>query len=273
LEEENGWYAEVGLKQGFALGKDWRGYSDLTFFAMRYNNMVEVNFGTFGDPVPGAPSALEAAGLGFSFQNVGETLIMGGEITIAGTGKIGRMPLTILAGYTYTRSRSLNWEDPLTLYDVNGDILTDIPSRTGDLTYAATSSGEQNILKYRNPHVFTLDMQSSVKSIDFGVSIQYRSFMENIDYAFVSDLFTSPTLNPGLYSAFQELKDFRERYEGRGTTLLSARIFYNFSDKASLGLIGNNLLNLTYADRPGYLGQPLNFNARFSYTFTGEKRN
>ena len=141
LEEENGWYAEVGFKQGFALGKDWRGYSDLTFFAMRYNNMVEVNFGTFGDPVPGAHSALEAAGLGFSFQNVGETLIMGGEITIAGTGKIGRMPLTILAGYTYTRSRSLNWEDPFTLYDVNGDILTDIPSRTGDLTYAATSSG------------------------------------------------------------------------------------------------------------------------------------
>lgn len=274
LEEENGWYAEVGVKQGFALGKDWRGYTDLTFFAMRYNNMVEVNFGTFGDPVPGAPSALEAAGLGFSFQNVGETLIMGGEITIAGTGKIGRMPLTILTGYTYTRSRSLNWEDPLTLYDVNGDVLTDIPSETpGDITYAATSSGEQNILKYRNPHVFTLDMQSSVKSIDFGVSIQYRSFMENIDYAFVSDLFTSPILNPGLYPAFQELKDFRERYEGRGTTLLSARIFYNFSDKASLGLIGNNLLNLTYADRPGYLGQPLNFNARFSYTFTGEKRN
>lgn len=272
LEEETGWYAEVGIKQGFSLGKDWKGYTDLTFFAMRYNNMIEVNFGTFGDPVPGAPSALEAAGLGFSFQNVGETLIMGGEITVAGTGNIGKVPLTILAGYTYTKPKSLNWEDELTLYDVNGDILDNIPSRTGEITYAATSSGENNILKYRNPHVLTIDMQSSFRKVDFGISVQYRSWMENVDYAFVSDLFTSPTLNPDLYPAFQELKDYRERYDGRGTTLLSARIFYNFTEKASLGIVGNNLLNLTYADRPAYLGQPLNFNARFSYKFTGQNR-
>ena len=272
LEEETGWYAEVGIKQGFSLGKDWKGYTDLTFFAMRYNNMIEVNFGTFGDPVPGAPSALEAAGLGFSFQNVGETLIMGGEITVAGTGNIGKVPLTILAGYTYTKPKSLNWEDELTLYDVNGDILDNIPSRTGEITYAATSSGENNILKYRNPHVLTVDMQSSFRKVDFGISVQYRSWMENVDYAFVSDLFTSPTLNPDLYPAFQELKDYRERFDGRGTTLLSARIFYNFTEKASLGIVGNNLLNLTYADRPAYLGQPLNFNARFSYKFTGQNR-
>ena len=93
-----------------------------------------------------------------------------------------------------------------------------------------------------------------------------------LDYAIVSDLFISYTVNPGLYTAFQELKDYRERYEGRGTTLISARIFYNITEKASLGIVGNNLLNITYADRPGYLGQPINFNARFSYAFTGKNK-
>jgi iron complex outermembrane receptor protein len=277
LEEETGWYTEIGIKQGFPIGENWKGYTDLTFFAMRYNNMIEVNFGSFGDlvvPTPENPnpSALERAGLGFSFQNVGQTLIMGGEITVAGEGKIGNVPLTILAGYTFTRPKSLNWDEELTLYDVNGEVLEIAPSRTGDITYQGTSSGDRNILKYRNPHVFTLDMQSTFKKVDFGISIQYRSWMENIDYAFTSNTFTQEITNPDLFGAFQELKDFRERYEGRGTTLLSARIIYRFTEKASLGIVGNNLLNLTYADRPGLLGQPINFNARFSYAFTGKSK-
>ncbi|MFT5305673.1 MAG: hypothetical protein ACI89M_001186, partial [Chitinophagales bacterium] len=236
------------------------------------NNMIEVNFGKFGDPVPGAPSVIEQAGLGFSFQNVGETLILGGEITVKGEGKIGKVPLTILAGYTYVKPKSLNWEEELTLYDVNGAVLTDFPSRIpGDISYQSTSSGDNNILKYRNPHVFTVDMQSTFRKIDFGISIQYRSWMENIDYAFVSDLFLLAEGSLGT-SAFSALKEFRTENEGRGTTLLSARIIYHFTEKASLGIIGNNLLNLTYADRPAYLGQPLNFNARFSYKFTGKNR-
>ena len=229
--------------------------------------MIEIMFGTFGDPVPGAPNAIERAGLGFSFQNVGETLIMGGEITVAGTGTIGKVPLTILAGYTFTQTKSLNWEDDLTLYDVNGQQLNTFPSRlNGEYTYAGTTSGDKNVLKYRNPHVFTIDVQSSFRKVIFGASIQYRSWMENIDYAFVSPIFASQ------FPAFQALVDFNKKYDGRGTTLLSARMIYNFNDKASLGLIGNNLLNLTYADRPGFLGQPINFSARFSYTFAGKNR-
>ncbi len=272
LEEETGWYAEVGIAQGFPIGKNWKGMADMTFFSMRYNNMIEVNFGKFGDPVPGAPSVIEQAGLGFSFQNVGETLILGGEITVKGEGKIGKVPLTILAGYTYVKPKSLNWEEELTLYDVNGTVLTDFPSRIpGDISYQSTSSGDNNILKYRNPHVFTVDMQSTFRKMDFGISVQYRSWMENIDYAFVSDLFLLAEGSLGT-SAFSALKEFRTENEGRGTTLLSARIIYHFTEKASLGLIGNNLLNLTYADRPAYLGQPLNFNARFSYKFTGKNR-
>ena len=90
--------------------------------------------------------------------------------------------------------------------------------------------------------------------------------MENVDYAFVSPLFA------GQYEAFQALVDYRAKYEGRGTTLLGARMIFNITEKASLGLIGQNLLNLTYADRPGYLGQPINFTARFSYSFTGKYR-
>jgi outer membrane receptor protein involved in Fe transport len=221
---------------------------------------------------PDAETGIEKAGLGFSFQNIGETLIMGGELTVAGEGKIGNFPLRILAGYTFTRSKSLNWDDPITLYDVNGEVLETFPTSNGEYTYAGTASSDKNILKYRNPHTFTLDALTSFRKLDFGISIQFRSFMENIDYAFVSDIFTTEATAGELAPAFKELKDFRERYDGRGTTLLSARMSYNFTEAISLSLIGNNLLNQTYADRPGLLGQPINFAARFSYGFTGKAK-
>lgn len=271
LQDEQGWYAELAVKQGFKLTDNFQGFVDWSFFGMRYSDMIEVNFGKFGLGDPTAPSLIEQLGFGFSFQNVGETLVLGSEFTVQGTGKIGKFPLTLLGGYTYTNPRSLNWEDELTLYNEVGEVLTSIPSNNGLTTYEGTSTSTKNVLKYRTNHVFTLDAQTSFKKMDFGASVQYRSFMESIDYAFVSDLFISFESQLGT-EAFSALRSFREQYSGRGTTLLSLRLMYNFTENASLTLQGNNLLNLTYTDRPALPGQPLNFTARFSYKFLGEKK-
>lgn len=331
LEDEYGWYTELAVKQGFKLPGTWQGYADLSWFYMRYDNMIEVNFGQYGTTL----NAENLFGLGFSFQNVGQTEILGTEFTIAGVGNIGKVPLQVLFGYTYSKPTSRNWDDEVTLYNEDGveiepgevflpaEIVSNIlgtqintplevsaflpeASRDQLTTYAGTSSSTDNTLKYRNNHVVSLDLQSSFRKMDFGISFQLRSWMKNIDYVFVSPFLSedlSSLVVNGLRSndanmngiiepqeegvlgedgssfediidteAFSYLREFREENEGQATTLLSLRMTYNFSEDAALTLIGNNLLNQTYSDRPGVLGQPINFAARFSYTFKGNSK-
>lgn len=261
LQPETGWSAEIGVKQGVKLGK-WLGYVDLAGFINQYNNMMEFTFGQFG------PSSAQLFGLGFSSQNIGNTRIMGTELTLIGQGEIAdKFPLQILAGYTYIDPKSLNWNDTLRLTNVNGDpAILEVASRDGQPTYAGTSSSENNILKYRFRHTIKLDAQIGVKKFEFGVSVQYISFMENIDYLFVSDFiigFESSLLNT---TAFSGLKEYREQNE-RGNTQLDFRIAYNVSQKIKLSVICKNALNQDQMDRPAYMAQPRNYTAQVSVEF------
>lgn len=207
LQSEYGWYGELGVKQGFQIG-DWQGYGDAAFFISRYSDMIEAQFGQFGS------STDDLFGLGFSFQNIGNTQILGGDFTFASEGKIGNFPLRVLMGYTYTHPTSLDWDEEVVLYNKNGkeivpgeilftgdvggamlnetDISSLLPeaSNGGATTYAGTSSSSENVLKYRSRHTFTLDAMTSYKKFDLGVALQFRSKFENIDYFFTSPFLT-----------------------------------------------------------------------------------
>ena len=317
LRSETGWYAELGVKQGFKV-KEWQGFADAAFFMTRYNNMIEANFGQFGD------SNDDLFGLGFSFQNIGRTQIWGVDFSMGTQGKIGNFPLQMIFGYTYTNPTSLDWDKELTLYNKNGDaikpgqiiysdtidlggglVVSGFPiqsllptaSNGGKTTYAGTSSSANNILKYRSQHVLTLDVQSSYKKFDFGVSFQFQSSFKNIDYFFLSPFLTDTVTNPIVLAqlkngtdgsllgpddytiedgigtnAFSGIRSWEERHAKRiGTAILGARIAYRFSDNASISLIGNNLLNMNYTIRPAIMGDPLNVQFKFSYRITHKK--
>ena len=308
LKPETGWYAELGVKQGLKFG-NWGAYVDAAFFVNRYSDMLEFNFGQFGEFEigniitainNGEEINISDVGVGFSSQNVGETLIMGFELSGGSQGKIGNFPLNILAGYTFIESKSLNWDDPIEFYGASGETVipgeSGIESTTnlsslsnGTATYSGVSSSSDNVLKYRNKHTFMVDVSTSVKKFDFGVSLQYRSYMENIDQLFVSDLFTEAipdesilgSLGSGIESvesligteAFSGLKKFRGKYDGRGTTLIDARVAYHFNDQAKISIVGKNLLNLTYDIRPTLLGDPMNFAFQFNYSFKHKENN
>lgn len=263
LEPEKGWSAEIGIKQGVKLGK-WLGYVDLAGFINQYNNMMEFTFGQFGTDF----SAENLFGLGFSSQNIGDTRIMGAELTLIGQGEIAnKFPLQILAGYTYIDPKSLNWDDTLNLTNSLGlpAILVDA-SREGQPTYAGTSSSENNILKYRFRHTVKLDAQIGVKKFEFGVSVQYTSFMENVDYLFVSPFiinFEQTNLNT---KAFSGLVEFREE-NNRGNTQLDLRMAYNVTEKIKLSLICKNALNQDQMQRPAYMDQPRNYTFQMSMEF------
>lgn len=320
LQSERGWYGELGVKQGIRLG-EWSAYADVALFINQYQNMMEFNFGEFGIPntaevlnsiTNGTPINIEDLGVGFGSQNVGDTRILGIELSGGSQGKIGKFPLNILVGYTYIDPKSLNWNDPITFRNSEGTVVNPGQSIVenftgnsslnlnnlspdqigptgrplpGSATYAAVSSSSNNVLKYRNRHTFQLDVSSSWRKIDYGISVQYRSWMENIDYFFISPFLTenttlltddagNPTNVEGLIgtNAFSALKAFREKYDGRGTTLIDARIAYNFTEHAKMAIVGKNLLNLNYDIRPTYLGDPMSFAFQFSYRFKHDKR-
>lgn len=327
LKAEKGWYGEIGVKQGFEL-KKWQGFADLAFFITRYQDMIEANFGQYGN------SSDNFFGLGFSFQNVGNTQILGGDFSLGAKGMIGNFPLQLMFGYTYIHPTSLDWDEKLTLYNKDGEAITpgqiiysdsvnigggtlpppiDISafmpasSKGRADTYAGTSTSDENILKYRSRHVLTLDAQTSYKQWDFGISLQFRSKFENIDYFFVSPFLTqslydyaqnesalevateavieqlqesgflvngATSIEEGIGTkAFSGVKEYEEIYKDRpGIALFDARVAYNFNERAKIALIGKNLFNMNYAIRPAIMGDPMTLQLKFSYKFTHDKK-
>ena len=108
------------------------------------------------------PFLTDDGGFGFQSQNVGNTRIMGVETSIAGEGKVGKTNHTFLIGYTYISPKFVDWE---------GD------NQDGSVT-------EYNVLKYRFRHTMTGNYDFTYKRLDLGLTMQYYSFMENVDNIF-----------------------------------------------------------------------------------------
>jgi len=60
--------------------------------------------------------------------------------------------------------------------------------------------------------------------------------------------------------------EFRESHD-TGVLLLGIRAAYRPFDGAKVSLIGNNLLNKEYSQRPGLLEAPRNLTVRLDYKF------
>ena len=164
LRPEIGWNAEIGTKQTIN-GLDWKGYLDLTAFWTEYTDMTEFTFGIYPE------------GLGFKNQNIGNARIAGFELTASGSGKIGNVPLYILAGYTY-------------VYPANLSVDTTLKSPGKFLQYFWKSFNAEDpdvfatLLTYRFRHVAKLDVQAGFKWVTLGMDLQYFSYMQKIDPVF-----------------------------------------------------------------------------------------
>ena len=221
LESETGWSSEIGVKQGFTI-RNWSGFVDVAAFLSEYKNMIEFMFGVY------APDSLilpTIDDIGFKSQNIGNARIPGVELGISGAGLIGKLPVTLFAGYTYM--------NPI---DLSSDTLSN------------------NILKYRYHHSFKSNIDVQVRKLSFGVSIIYRSFMERIDAAF-EETILGMQIFPGL-------KEYRKK-NNSGHLVLDFRASYNFTPSARLSFIVKNMFNKEYMGRPGDIQPPRNFTLQF----------
>ncbi len=244
LKPENGWSAELGIKQGVKVG-NWMGYLDIAGFLMQYDDMMEFTFGKWDE----SRGDTNFYGIGFKSVNVGKTQISGVELSVSGQGKItNNIIINILAGYTYMQPISLTpndsyaeLEDPM--YNLFGeDSIT-------HLTYN-NSSSDPTVLKYRYKHIAKIDAELIYKKLSFGGSLRYNDFMKNIDAIF-ADTAVFSTLVPGIPQA-------RKNGEN-GDVIIDTRVGYQINNMFRFGFVINNLLNREYMSRPANMMPPRTF--------------
>jgi outer membrane receptor protein involved in Fe transport len=228
LTSETGWSAELGLKQGVKFS-NWQGMLDVSGFISEYMDMMEFTFGYY--PFPG-----------FKSLNIGDTRIYGTEISFIGAGKIGNLPTTLIAGYTYINPKFQNF----------------------DSTQNALSSADYNVLKYRFRHTVKFDVETTVKKLRIGFTCNYNSFMEAVDAAFVDPII--PAIGLYIIDGVQEYRD----NHNTGDYIIDMRLAYKFDNDNELALLGNNLLNREVSTRPAYMEAPRNFTIKYSVKLSGK---
>lgn len=222
LTSETGWSAEAGIKQGVKFS-NWNGLMDISGFMSEYYDMMEFTFGYYPTP-------------GFMSLNIGDTRIMGAEISFIGEGKIGNIPTTLIAGYTYI--------DP--------------KFQVFDSLQNALSSADYNVLKYRFRHTVKFDVESTFHKFRFGAACNYTSFMEAVDAAFVDPII--PAI--GLY-IIEGLQEYRDEHDS-GDYVIDLRAAWVFNDRNEISVNCNNLLNREYSVRPAKMEAPRNIMVKYS---------
>lgn len=228
LTSETGWSAEVGFKQGVKIN-NWQGMIDISGFFSEYSNMMEFTFGYYPSP-------------GFKSLNIGDTKISGGEISLIGEGKIGNLPTTLIAGYTYIDPKFADF----------------------DSLQNALSSADYNVLKYRFRHTIKFDAEVTVKRFRIGATCNYNSFMEAVDAAFVDPII--PAINLYIVNGLQ---DYRDEHN-TGDYIVDFRLAYAINSGNEISFICNNLLNREYSMRPAMMDAPRNFMLKYSVKLSGK---
>lgn len=242
LTPEIGWAGEIGIKQGVKIGS-WKGYLDLAAFVNQYSNMMEFTFGVFNPsniPLsndPNNPGYINKW-IGFQAQNVEKARISGLDFSFNSMGKLGKVELISLIGYTYMNPISLNKNTAYTA------------------TYSDTST---NMLKYRFKHLAKADIEANYQKWGLGASMRYSSFMSNIDKVFEEPIAGTTYILPGL-------KEYRQKYN-KGNLVFDARIAYKINENFRVSFIVNNLLNAEYSSRPGDIQAPRNFITQLQMKF------
>lgn len=230
LTSETGWSAEIGLKQGFKVG-NFNGFLDMAGFWSEYQNMLEFSIASV------IPTF-------FQSQNVGGTIIKGGEVTIAGQGELFGLKTQVLAGYTYIDPQFAQFDT------MPAPKLSE--ASEGQLN-AFFSSSNENILKYRSRHTAKLDIESQWRNWSVGIAGFYASHQEAVDQVFESIV-------------IKGLAEYRKE-NNRGYKVFNVRFAYNFDEKKRISFLVKNIFNEEYTLRPGLIEAPRNITLRLDYGF------
>jgi outer membrane cobalamin receptor len=234
LRPEYGWNTEIGVKQGFSIGRI-QGYADVAVFWSEYEDMIEFTFGQhYPDSITSPTFNDFIRYTGFKAYNISNARIAGLETSFTGQGKSGPFTYMFTVGYTYT--------DPI-----------DKDFRKREVNTATT---DKNILKYRFYHSAKLGADVSFRNFSTGMNIDYHSYMINIDLAFEDSLRVNGIGLP--IFILPGMREYREKND-KGDVLFNWRFAWEASTIIRLSFYINNLFNREYMTRPADVGPPRTF--------------
>ncbi len=264
LKPETSWNFEMGIKQGFKIGKFF-GYIDLAGFWQEYQNAMEYVFAQW-KPTLGVSSN------GFRFMNTADIQVRGIDISIIGRGQFTKhFGMNVLAGYTYTTPKNLSPDFVFGTDSVDTD--NSISGIQGnELTFKKTSIDTTNdILKYRFKHIAKIDVEFFYKKFTLGYSCRYYSYMKNLDrnfYALDNTVLQTglPQYRGDIYIPSQQgVSDKIIIGDNKhGNIVMDIRLSYQISPSHKIALISNNFLNREYSLRPLKIEAPRTISLQYT---------
>ncbi len=242
VKPESGVTVELGYKRSFTLGKNWRGYADASIFYNEYKDMIEFVFDSV-DLQLGQP--LQAF---FRSKNITQARIMGWEFSLVGEGHLGKyVDMSIQGGYTYFYGLDLS--SPYAKSDAGFFLKNTFTN------FVKTDSMDRlPMLKYRNRHQFKFDVDILFfKHLRIGSSVNYYSYMDNIDKVFSF--------------AVNDLKTFRQSRLGKGDWVWDMRFGYDINRKVSVNFLVKNIMNNDYAIRIAKPNPPRSYTIQVNCKF------
>ncbi len=243
LKPEYGWTSEIGFQQKFGSKNNnhYRGMFDGAFFWQEYKNIIEP---TSKGSVPESNAIIN-----LSFQNIVRARIAGWDLSLKNELDYGAHKASFNVGYTYSLPAALNTNSIYGFENV-GSYLKYLFKYS---TRQFGSDTAEQILKYRNRHLLTLDFEYTYKNMfTLGLDARYYSKIENFDKIFI---------------AIPGIADFISYSSKKGYFVLNTRTFVTVKKKHTVGLIIDNILNTEYWLRAGKLEQPRRITMQYRLEF------
>ena len=261
LEPENGWNAEVGIKQGFSINGHWKGFADISVYHQQIRNMIEFTFAILDkntqNEIPLHSDSLAAHEgnivMGFIAKNIKTVAVTGVDLSGGIVGKINKATLSATLSYTYN-------------YPIYKD-------KTPDFT----TSTDSPLLKYRYKHSIKTDIQVDSRRIVAGVSLEWKSRIVNIDRMFCNEreagsvtdqmeqdfdllarMVSDAMLIPGYW-------DYRIKNAKMTSLNIDVNLGFKFSNSIKTVIIVRNLLNQAYVGRPSDMCAPRRFEVMVTF--------
>lgn len=248
LKSETGWTSEIGIMQGFKIGKMQGGF-DGTFFWNEFHNYVEYQIGLFpnrneNDSIlfPDQPAYI----LGMKPKNIAQVRIAGIELKVYEEFPIGKFKIRSNLGYTYTYPGNMLEDSMKSVKRYMKYFFSD-----WDKSLLNDTTAGHRIQDFRSRHLFRGDAEVIYDKFSLGSTVTYTSFPEKFSILFLLaiDFLTHDIAGFEKYAVKHAAGDW----------IVNGRFGYQINDKIRCSFIANNVTNREYFLRPGKLEAPRSF--------------
>jgi outer membrane receptor protein involved in Fe transport len=266
LLPEQGYNAEIGIKQGYKVG-NFMGYLDLAGFYTYYKNMIEFEFGLFNNStfehVTDLSELIEMVmngqmpGLGTRFSNVDKAKIYGLDFSINGIWKISPASnISYNVGYVYIEPIDVNWKEK-----------TEAEKEYGPLQMKEKSN-ESKYLKYRQKNTFKGVFDFQWNRFSIGANLIYKSKTLAVDYFIVDERekeeddlmdIVRSVIFPGLHDYWEQ--------QNKGHFTIDGRVGVKINKNIQSWVMLSNIFNTEYSLRPMDVSAPRTLIFQLNFKF------